>query len=269
MRKIFLCGKNSYNGCPLRGCLNDIQNMADYLISEYGIAKKEIRMLTDGRATTAAEKEHLAWLADGAQDGDFLLWHNSGHGSTLAIRDTVGNVTTEHDCECPIDFDFTPDHAILDTDVMSIFSKLPSGVNLRIILDSCHSGEMARAINGAGKIFAIRRFGYNQPQPMDLDWRIQTAKDLSIKAIGFSRSIEHLQGVLLAGCESSGTSADAYIDRQYCGAFTYELLKTLRRNKEASLDSVIKSTRVLLSTDGYEQIPQIHGLESNQPFFVN
>ena len=106
-RKALLVGINDYKGVSdLRGCVNDILDMHFSLRSLFNFQTREIRVLTDSRATKANIIHRLKWLVDGAKPGDFLVFHFSGHGSQ--IRDRDGDELVDHLDEliCPYDMDW-------------------------------------------------------------------------------------------------------------------------------------------------------------------
>ena len=148
VRKALLVGINKYPGCPLQGCINDMQSMSAFLIGYCGWNVSEIRLLNDERATTAAIRDRLEWLVGFATPGDRIFFHYSGHGRQMAKRDYLGKVSRLHDCICPVDFDWSREHALLDTDFADIFADIPVGVDFTWISDSCHSGDL-RAISTA------------------------------------------------------------------------------------------------------------------------
>jgi hypothetical protein len=87
-RKALLVGINDYQSVSdLRGCVNDVLDMHFTLRSLFGFETPEIRVLTDSRATKDYIVQRLKWLVDGAQAGDFLVFHFSGHGSQIRDRD--------------------------------------------------------------------------------------------------------------------------------------------------------------------------------------
>ena len=92
MRKALLVGLNHYPNPAnnLKGCINDVLQTSRVLQQAYGFDDaREIRLLTDERATTAAIVERLKWLVAGSQPGDVLVFHYSGHGSQ--VRDRHGD----------------------------------------------------------------------------------------------------------------------------------------------------------------------------------
>jgi len=255
MNRALLVGINNYPTSPLRGCVNDITDMANFLVSAVNFDKAEIRLLVDERATTDAIKERISWLTSGLKSGDRIFFHYSGHGAQYAPRDANGNVTSLHDVICPVDFDWSPQRMITDIDFKNLFANIPPGVEFNWVSDSCHSGDLARAIlpeNCRPRLF---------PTPADLQWRIDTAISQGIKSLGLG-VIEHLNGALLAGCQSTETSADAYLNGRYNGAFTFTLMKGLQdpQGLNIPLTSLITEVQKALTSIGYsQQHPQLRG----------
>ena len=89
MKKALLVGINRYPDPrnELKGCVNDVRQMAETLKRRYGFpGDRNMRILTDARATTKAILDGLAWLTAGASPGDSLVFHYSGHGSQVPDR---------------------------------------------------------------------------------------------------------------------------------------------------------------------------------------
>ncbi len=87
-KKALLVGVNKYKYVrSLKGCVNDVRNMADILTSYYGFSTNEIRTIVDENVTRNNLMQRLDWLIDEAKEGDMLLFHFSGHGSQIQDRD--------------------------------------------------------------------------------------------------------------------------------------------------------------------------------------
>jgi hypothetical protein len=77
----------------LRGCINDVHNIKAFLEANYPM--DEIRVLTDDQTdpscipTRANMIAGFQWLRAGAQAGDSLILHYSGHGGS--VKDTDGD----------------------------------------------------------------------------------------------------------------------------------------------------------------------------------
>lgn len=256
--KALLVGINHYRmpGADLQGCVNDVTNIRDILLKYYEYKVREIRVLVDTRATKSGILSRLEWLVRDARPGDRLLFHFSGHGSQ--IRDRDGDELKDHLDEilCPHDMDWDGTY-IVDDDLKAIFSGLPKGVNLEVLLDSCHSGTgtreaMAMACLSPEKSAKPR---FLQP-PMDILCRQMDEEDLPETRL--FRATNPTTHVLFSGCRDNQTSADAYIKGTYNGAFTYYFCKHLRDAQGSlSRSELLKRLRASLKYEGYDQVPQL------------
>lgn len=251
-----MVGINAYPGCPLNGCVNDITDMSQLLVKNYGFQKSEITMLTDNRATTQGIKDGLTWLLAGAKAGDRLLFHYSGHGAQMPLGG-VGNYHGIDDVICPYDFDWSKEHAIGDRDFHQMFSSVPSGVEFVWVSDSCHSGNLDRDLASPLSLKTLKTI----PVPVDVKWNLDAVKDRQVQALGMPKAASANNVVLIAGCRSNQTSADAYIDGRYNGALSYYLLQELQKSNGAQrpLQELIAFLQTDLEENNYDQIPQLEG----------
>ena len=96
-----LVGINHYvalQGNDLQGCVNDVNNMWELLTKHYGYDPDNIRMICDDRATQQNILERLEWLVTIAKPGDELVFHYSGHGSSVRVR--VEGALRPEECQC-------------------------------------------------------------------------------------------------------------------------------------------------------------------------
>jgi metacaspase-1 len=265
MNRALLVGINAYPGNELQGCVNDVTDMAEFLVSHCGFDESDIRLVTDDRATTEAILERLNWLLDGVKSGDRIVFHYSGHGAQFPFRDAKGNVTRVDECICPVDFDWTEQHAIRDKQFNKLFTSVPRGVEFEWVSDSCFSGDLAKELLIQRRIKAM-------PMPADIAWRLRTAETKGIKPMGFEHVVENLNVVLTSGCGQRETSADAVIDGRPNGALTYYFLQTLSapNGLTQTLAQAAARTRAALQKNGYTQHPQLEGSEAlmNEPFLA-
>lgn len=259
-QRALLVGVNKYkNVSGLRGCVNDVVDMHLTLRTVFGFESKDIRVVTDERATKEAILTRLDWLLKGAKANDFLVFHFSGHGSQ--IRDRNGDELTDHLDEliCPHDMDWE-NSFIADDDLDLRFSSLPAGVLLEVFLDCCHSGTGLRDLcppeGLAGPDQVLNR--YLAP-PIDVQLRAAGEEDELSKKRFLLRGDTGTGGgrVLWAGCASNQTSADALIGSDFRGAFTYYLTYHLRRDAAAKRSELIKRVRLSLKQGGYAQTPEL------------
>lgn len=84
-RKALLIGINYFNQRgQLRGCINDVKNMSNYLNQSYGYARQDMVILTDdqqnpmSQPTKANILRAMHWLVKDARANDSLFFHYSG-----------------------------------------------------------------------------------------------------------------------------------------------------------------------------------------------
>lgn len=263
-RKALLVGVNDYKGVSdLNGCVNDVLDMHFSLSSLFNFQASEIRVLTDSRATKKNIIHRLKWLVKGAKRGDFLVFHFSGHGSQ--IRDRNGDEELEDGLDeliCPHDMNWDDKSYITDDDLNKIFKGVPDGVLLEVFLDCCHSGTglkemgLAPPPELAAEHPTLNRY---LPPPADIFLRFSGVEE-ELKKKTFAKALSRgskKHHILWAGCMASQTSADAYINGRYHGAFTYYLNSHLRRDPRVSRKELLKKVRSSLRHGGYSQVPQL------------
>ncbi len=261
-KKALLVGINDYQGISdLGGCINDVTNMRNILKNFHGFTNEDIRVLVDNRATKNNIIFRLEKIVDAARKGDYIVFHFSGHGSQ--IRDRDGDELIDHLDEliCPYDMNWD-DGFITDDTLNKIFAKLRQGVFLEVFLDCCHSGDGLRGVD----LGRPAELGPENPiqsryllPPMDIECRSEGDED-DLKDTRRFRSTDKsiVKHVLWAGCKDNQTSADAYIDGSYNGAFTYYYCKHFRdTGGNVSRKNLLRRVRSSLQHNGYSQIPQL------------
>lgn len=275
-KKALLVGINDYapigtGGPDLRGCVNDVRDMANTLMV-LGIipaTPATMRILTDARATKANIINGFKWLINGAKRGDVLVFYYSGHGSQVV--DVSGDELSDRKDETICPHDYATAGMIKDDDFRALLAGLPAGVNLDIIFDSCHSGTATRmALANAPEEQIVDR--YIEP-PIDWGFFSDANPSLPVQGIlmpgGTSGArdavvVAGLNHVLWAGCRDNQTSQEAFIGGQYRGVFTYNFCKVLRGAgvsiPRRRLDAQVT---INIRTMGYPQIPQLEGTSAS------
>jgi hypothetical protein len=190
------------------------------------------RLLTDFAATTKAMQTAIRTLVSGAQKGDVLLLHYSGHGANVPDRN--GDEADRRDeILCPTDLDWKK--PLLDDWLRRTFDRLRAGVSLTVIMDCCHSGTNTRAILPPDAPVIPRYL----PNPWDI-MAAESGRKLRGKVQGSLRASStakrkrqdvvdaKISELLIAGSRDTQTSADAYIGGSYNGALTYCLVETIK-----------------------------------------
>ena len=267
--KALLVGINQYPDPrnSLRGCINDILDMENFISQKNKVYQtSDIKKLTDKAATKKGILTQLEWLLDGAEAGDQLLFHYSGHGAQLPCKKLATGTFEEVDgldeIICPYDFDGTNATTIRDNDFANVFNRIPKGVHFVWISDSCHSADLSRdpIVGLEEHTVLFRNFG-----------GLHVAAGVQRVAATTPSSVAptNLQGALLSACASHELSADAYINNRFNGAFTHYLIKNLSAHAEhLSMQAIIQLVKKDLEDNYYDQRPQTEGLLAGQKFFL-
>jgi len=244
-RYALLTGIN-YIGTPytLNGCINDIDNMRDFLQTRR-FQSDNIRMLSDGsdasdksgnyvdnKPTKSTILNELKALLERGQAGDMLFFHYSGHGGQL--RDRNGDERDGRD-ECIYSCLL---ETISDDQFKSmIHHYLKPRVTLVCLMDCCNSGtglDLRFNCKNNGRIVANRR---QQPTRGNV--------------------------YMLSGCKDPQTSADAWLNGQFAGAMTTAFLQMYQPNE--SWGQLLNKMQWRLREQRFTQIPQ---LSSGRRFLV-
>uniref|UniRef100_A0A7S1ADE4 Peptidase C14 caspase domain-containing protein n=1 Tax=Noctiluca scintillans TaxID=2966 RepID=A0A7S1ADE4_NOCSC len=223
----------------LRGCINDVDQMRQFLIRELQFPDSQVRVLKDEsgwqwKPTRANIIKQVEWLVGSARPGDVFFFHFSGHGGqqedpSYAEEDAMD--------ETILPSDFQQSGQIVDDELFDrMVAPLPNGCKLTCLMDCCHSGT-----------------GLDLPFTFDGRWREDDNP---------CHSEAHVLN--LSGCCDDQTSADAQnFAGSPGGAMTTALLETLRRNPAPTHTQLLTEIRRNLRSNGFSQNPQ---LTSSQRF---
>jgi hypothetical protein len=259
-KRALLIGVNEYTipGANLRGCVNDVHNIAAALTDLYGFAESDITMLLDGDATKAAMTRAISGLVDTAAPGDVLYLHYSGHGSN--VPDTNGDEVTDHRDEilCPHDLDWND--PLTDDWLRATFDRLNPGASLTIVMDCCHSGSNTREphLPGGPEPEVISRFLPNPDDEASGGEFTGTPRRRGRRSRDENVHVVDIAETLVSGCRDDQTSADATIEGTYNGALTYYLVQAMRDDPAVTYRTLHAKTLAGLSGD-YDQVPQLEG----------
>jgi metacaspase-1 len=284
IRKALLVGINAYTSSPLRGCLNDVKTMRELLTRFFGFADTDIRSLLDSQATAAAIQAGLTWLAEGGDDADAVrVFHFSGHGYYVA--DTNGDEPDGRD-EALVPFDYDSAGFLTDDVLKTHYDRFPKSGNLTLVMDCCHSGTIQKGLDDivyrflpvplaevekadaakaafekaqrAYVIQSLREMG--NPDALSDDALAQRVDALmrgfEKKRYGDVRVRE--ANVLISGCRSDQTSADAPIAGDFHGALTWNLGQVIRAAEgRLTYRQLITQASTAMAASQYSQIPQL------------
>lgn len=236
-----LVGINRYaDGNNLRGCCNDVDNSFTVLTDIFGYESEQITVLKNEDATTENILEQLSILVGKLEEGDDGFFHFSGHGSQVADKDG-DEADFKDELICPHDMDWRKRKYITDDDLAKIFSGIPNGAWLEVILDSCFSGTATKA--------AGRRHSKTILSP-------HLSSELPIRRM--TRAVEHVGNhILWSACSENQTSSDAYLGGKFNGAFTYFWVKLFRENTNILRHQLLEKIRSKLKKWDFDQVPQL------------
>ena len=247
----------------LRGCVNDSIMIEQLLREHYGF--EDIQLLLDNEATTANIRVALNALVKDAKPGDTLFFHYSGHGSQM-----LNNAGSDYEPDgldeiiCPVDLDWDT-KVIRDDELKAIFDRVPNGVNLTIFLDCCNSGSGLDQVNeyqslapGERSVVVVDASSRYLPPPASV-LKIAAQQGLHTSPRLVSRKVDH-SALMISGCQSHQTSADAKIGGVYRGAATYYLNNTLNALAfNATYVDVVDKLNKDIAAAGFTQRPQLDG----------
>ncbi len=293
-RKALLIGIN-YTGTKneLKGCINDVHNVSNFLQTKYNYKKDDMVILTDGGdSRSSPTKENIIkgckWLVNNAQPDDSLFFHYSGHGGQVADQD--GDEDDGFDeCIYPLDFE-TNGEIIDDTLHLLLVSPLQAGVRLTALFDSCHSGTVldlpyiystkgiVKEPNllqeaGEGLLSAVTNYASGNYSGI-----LNDVTSLFTKvSIGDSAADKTKQTkthpadvILISGCKDDQTSADSKENGVSTGAMSYAFLHVMNENNNLSYLELLKNMRKLMKAK-YKQKPQLsccHPIDVNLRFIM-
>ena len=246
-RAAILFGLN-YDATPsarLRGCVNDVRNMKDYLVSERGFSDGDVAVYTDDREPGDCTAEGIVrnlWdfaISCNSRGVDMAYIHYSGHGCGAADLD--GDEGDGQD-ECLVPSDFRRAGVVRDDVVKRVLRTFAPGTKVTCVFDCCHSGTIA-----------------------DLRWSIGPdgeERSESVPRRGGQPGCE-ADVLMISGCADDQTSADAFNVNgryKYSGALTSVLLQVIGEPPLAL--ACLRSLRSRLAQKGFDQVPQ---LSSSRP----
>ena len=262
MDKAALCvGINKFKYLPqsswLHGCVNDAEDLAALLADSYGFPASGITLLTDAKATKKAVLGGINKLVDAAAAGTVqqLVFTFSSHGTQ--IPDTSGDEDDSLD-EAFACYDINnsgdswdPDTVISDDELAAVFARLPDGVLMDVLLDTCHSGTGLKSLD----LIPGRRPRF---LPAPTPRAVMANEDLETRTLrDMVKSAKLSTPVLMAACRSDQTAADALMDGRYNGAFTYNLVKCLRSDGTLGRGDLLKQVSKGLKAGGFDQVAQL------------
>jgi hypothetical protein len=219
----------------LAGCINDANNMNEFLTAR---SVQNVCLMTDDTTKKPTKQnivDEFTNLLRYSVSGDFLVFTFSGHGSNIVDRS--GDEVDGRD-EMIIPYDYNGQIYVLDDELRKIIdTHLKPDVKLLMFFDSCHSGTM-----------------------LDLKYHYLDSDNYEKTTMNGNVAVTKGQIVTISGCKDSQYSADTIVnlngkENMSSGAMTYAFLKCIKPSM--SFRELLQQMRLLLKSDGYDQVPQL------------
>jgi hypothetical protein len=272
-KRALLVGINEYPGSSkrdlttrgvwyrLRGAVNDVMLQRELLIHRFGFHPDEIRVLTDQQAT----RENIlaifqTWLIDWVKsDSDVVVFHYSGHGSTVIDpykveeKDGLSGTIAPFGSQLPEGFaqgnggkvdDITGGSIFLLREALGRKTK-----NVTFILDSCYSGGGVRGdvvVRSRDGQAELQESGFTSKLEMsqvEREFQQRWLKDLQLSEPEWIKRRKQKQalGVAIFAARRNQLAVDAtFAPNLHAGVFTYALTRQLwQQTSDRSVGTVI------------------------------
>lgn len=226
MSKLALLVGINYIGTQneLKGCINDVLNMKNLLETKFGYSNSIL--LTDNTTIKPTKNNiinNLKNLVFNSDKHTEIFFHFSGHGTQTIDRNKDEKDGND---EAIVPIDFMTSGLILDDEIYSIIKD--TKCNMKIVLDSCHSGTCvdlpySTLFNTSGKLIS---------QVINNNTPINQKNDI----------------IMISGCRDEQYSSDIYDikTKKNCGALTNSLVNLINNNNNINLSSLMSSLNVIL-----------------------
>ncbi|RPB25513.1 hypothetical protein L211DRAFT_856652 [Terfezia boudieri ATCC MYA-4762] len=281
-KKALLIGINYFGQRgQLRGCINDVKNMSNFLIERFGYKREDMVILTDDQQNPLSIPNRqnilqaMHWLVRGAEPNDSLFFHYSGHGGQA--KDNDGDENDGYD-ETIYPVDFRYNGHIVDDDMHAIMvAPLKAGVRLTAIFDSCHSGsvlDLPYLYSTQGNLKETNSFRDAGEGLIDILSHYSRGDVASVLSSGQSLLSKVTKGrgadeharrtrtsaadvIQWSGSKDTQKSADTVEDNMATGAMSHAFIAALRKNPHQSYQQLLQSIREELRVKKYQQRPQL------------
>ncbi|KAK0554767.1 Ca(2+)-dependent cysteine protease [Tilletia horrida] len=267
-RKALLIGINYVGSrAELRGCHNDVENMKNFIMQRAGYKTDDMVILTDRpgndmRSIPTRQNITAAmnWLIRGAQPGDALFFHYSGHGGQA--KASQGDEADGYN-ETILPLDYEQAGQMEDDEMHALLVRpLPIGCRLTALFDSCHSGtaldlpfvyatsgqiKEPNVVAGVGKGLLSAGMAYARGDMGGLIKGLfgtfnEARNTESAEAFTKANRASGADVVMLSGCKDSQTSADATEAGKATGAMSWAFIKVLTEYPQLTYSQLLNAT---------------------------
>ncbi len=228
----------------------------------------------DAGATKKAVMTALTTLVDTAKAGDHLIFTFSSHGTQVPNEpggddepDGLDEAFACHDIRQKGD-QWDRDTVIVDDELRDLFTRVPAGVLLEVLLDTCHSGTGLKDLD---EILQAQLLGRKPrylppPTPRGLDQSRAIRAVTPVRTVDRKALVELTKSrataskpVLFAACKPNQTASDATFDGRSNGAFTYLFLKAMKAGPTATRTELLRTVTAGLKDGDFSQRSTLEG----------
>ncbi len=237
----------------LRGCVEDVRCVEEYLRQDLGIGEDRIERLTASYAGGTEPPEPrdrwptyermvaaLQRLGESAQPGDQVLFYFSGHGGrTVTSWPKLKGERGLDECLVPVDIGDSQARYLRDVEIARFIRELSDRkLRFTLVLDCCHSGGGTKDMSsnqarGGSFVDTTARPAASllaSESELEIAWQELTRRGGTRDvAIGSGWLPEYSDFALMAACRASELAFEARFDGRTRGVFTYWWLDSLRR----------------------------------------
>ncbi|KAK0220830.1 caspase domain-containing protein [Armillaria nabsnona] len=251
-----LIGINKYDSKPLKGCVNDVELMKEYLTKDLKVPVHHVDSLCDESATHDNIINALLGFRDDERisHDDIIIIYFSGHGSNYICRNHREHAAQNLDrwltcCPvemiCPVDrgrnisdrrFPHGKIPDIYDREMNVILKEISNtkGPRITVILDCCHSGGATKkpSDSDGDTIRVLPSLSHDVHEDMRL-WRPQHASLSTLNPWVEKWRPDMSSHVIIAACQGHQCAEERWMkqSRVTNGVFTRVLVDTLRKSE--------------------------------------
>jgi hypothetical protein len=274
-RRALLVGINEFKSLPmsswLSGCVNDAEDLSKAL-KKLGFTSRTTTVLRDKEATKKRVMGELTDMVHKAGAGDHLVFTFSSHGTQVPSSpddpdepDGLDEAFACYDIKSDGD-SWDTQTVIIDNELRDLFARVPDGVLVEVLLDTCHSGTGLKDLDDIQQAMLLGRRPRFLPPPTPRG--LNRARDIRATTLTAERKplgdlTKTPRGtakpVLFAACRPDQTASDATFDNRPNGAFTYLFLKALSEDSSRSRSQLASAVTKGLKNGDFEQRSTLEG----------
>ncbi|MET0839474.1 MAG: caspase family protein [Marmoricola sp.] len=274
-RRALCVGINEFKSLPmsswLSGCVNDANDISKAL-KKLGFTSSSITVLRDKDATKKKVVTALTSMVEGSKPGDHLVFTFSSHGTQVPSlpgdpdeKDGLDEAFACYDIKSAGD-GWDRKTVIVDNELRDLFGKVPDGVLIEVLLDTCHSGTGLKDLDDIMQAMLMGRRPrfLPPPTPKGLDKareiRVDTTRPVDRTSVELTKVPRGTaKPVLFAACRPDQTASDATFDNRPNGAFTYLFLKALAEDGTRTRSQLASAVTKGLKSGDFEQRSTLEG----------